>query len=166
MTDKLEIIRHIIEFHHTIRERVKLVGGSISDLEALFSLRGEYAGWSRSSLDELVKKQNELKETFDLLEDGLKKHFAYEEENLPEILGEALFAGLLLQHNNLRNEITAAKSTLFNSDIKNASRDEIIILKSRLQQTMDSLSQRIESHASGEEIVLNWAREGLEIGKI
>ena len=44
MTDHLIEIREIIEEHHTIRRHIKLVGESIGDREAVFTLQGEGAG--------------------------------------------------------------------------------------------------------------------------
>ena len=164
MADNLETIRNIIEFHHTIRERVKAVGGSISDLEALFTLRGEYAGWSQSSLDKLVEQQSKLQEALIFLEDGLSRHFTYEEENLPGILGEVMTRGLLFEHDGIRKDIAAVKAEVFDTRLQGMQREDIALLKTRWQRVIDTLSRHVESHASREEIVLDMAREGLEKG--
>lgn len=162
MTDKLAVIRHVIETHHTIRENVLALGGSMSDLEALFMIRGEYADWSQTSLDELVAKRTKLKESLTLLENGLIKHFAYEEENLPDILGEVMFKGLVFEHNRMRKDLSEAKMIVTETQIDSANRENIALFKTRLQQLLDTLGRQIESHATREEMVLDFAREGLE----
>ena len=162
MTDKLAVIRHIIETHHTLRENVLTLGGSMSDLEALFMIRGEYADWSQTSLDELVHKRNRLQESLTLLEDRLTKHFAYEEETLPDILGNAMFKGLVFEHNRMRKDLAEAKKIVTETQIDSANRENIALFKTRLQQLLDTLGRQIESHATREEVVLDFAREGLE----
>ncbi len=162
MADNTEIILNIIEFHHTIRERVNTLGGSVSDLEALFSLRGEYANWTQTSLDKLVEQQKKLQETFSSLENGLQEHFDYEEKNLPAILGEIIMQGLLFEHRNIRQNIAESKSLVFDTSFEGKEREEIVLLKTRLQQVIDTLNRNIEKHAAREEIILDMAREGLE----
>lgn len=163
-SSKLEVIRHIIEVHHTLRKHVKLVGESVSDLEALFSLRGQYAGWTQSSLEKIVEQRDKLQQTLNFLEEGLRNHFAYEEKTLPDILGETMMKGLMVEHNGVRQEVAAAKSVVFGTKLEGMSRDEIILQKSLFQQAIDNLSSRVEKHASREEIVLDMAREALEEG--
>ena len=162
MTDSLETIRLIIEFHHTVRSQLHQISGSISDIEALFSLRSEFAGWSQTSLDELSSRMNGMQRTFSLLESGLGQHFKYEEDNLPSILGGVLMQGLLFEHAAIRKQILAVKGILSNTDIQKLERQEVSLHKSRFQTVLSTLLQDIEKHASREEVVLDMAREGLE----
>jgi hypothetical protein len=46
MTDQLEMIDRLISEHHGIRDYVRLVGDSLNDIEALFSLQRAHAGWA------------------------------------------------------------------------------------------------------------------------
>lgn len=162
MINRLEIIRHIIEFHHTIRNELQRIGQSINDLEALFQLRSEYSSWSQSSIENLAESKTKLRETLKSLEEGLRKHFAYEEDNLPPILGEVMMKGLLVEHRAIRQEIKAADNLVFSTEYDSTGYEEAVLQKSRLQQAISNLAQSIENHASREETVLDMARKGLE----
>lgn len=162
MTDNLGIIRHIIEFHHTLRNQVQQVNGSISDLEALFRLQREFAGWSQTSLDKLSERKGKLEQALSVLDKGINMHFQYEEENLPPVFGEIMMKGLLFEHDLIRKEVQDVKGIVVNTHLEGVSRDQIVLHKSRLQVAINSLAQHIENHASREEIVLDMAREGLE----
>jgi len=162
MINRLEIIHNIIEFHHTIRSELQSVGQSVNDLEAVFRLRGEYAGWSQSSMVSLAERTNKIKENLKSLEEGLCQHFTYEEDNLPPVLGEVMMKGLLFEHSAIRREIKAANAVVFSTEYDSMERDEAILQKSRLQQVILNLAQNIEKHASREEIVLDMACKGLE----
>ncbi len=96
MPDNLAIINRIIEEHHTIRSHMKLVGDSINDLEALFSLQKVHSGWTQSSIDALNKNQEKLQQTLSALDEGLKNNFGFEERTLPRFLGTILMQALLL----------------------------------------------------------------------
>jgi hemerythrin len=162
MSDNLEVIRLIIEFHHTIRSQIQQISGSINDLEALFSVRSEFAGWSQTSLDKLEERKGTLQQTLALLENGLGKHFQYEEKNLSPILGNIMMKGLMVEHDSIRQEIASVKDIVLNTRMEGLERDEVTLRKSRFQTVLSSLAQHIEKHASREEIVLDMALEGLE----
>jgi len=162
MTSRLEILRQIIDCHHTIRSDIQRVDQCINDLEVLFRIRGEYAALSQSSLADLEIKKDKMRETFKTLESSLQKHFDHEEKCLPAILGEVLIKGLVVEHKAIREEIRAANDIIFSTIYDSTVRNEPILLKSQLQQTITNLGQHIERHASREEIVLDMAREGLE----
>lgn len=162
MTTNLEVINHIIEFHHSIRGQIQQLSGSINDVEALFELRGEYAGWAQSSLDKLSERKTRLKQAIDILENGLHLHFEYEEENLPPIFGEVMMKSLMSEHNAIREEIQKVKDIVQNTALEGLKKDEIALHKSNIQVVINDLAEHIEKHASREEIVLEMAREGLE----
>lgn len=162
MADNLEIIHHIIEFHHSLRGQIDNINGSISDVEALFGLRSEYASWTQTSLNQLSERQKKLQQTIDVLESGLQKHFAYEEENLPPIFGAIMMRGLLIEHTSIREEVENVKKMVLNTRLEGLERDEIVLHKSKFQGSINNLAQHIEKHASREEIVLDMARLGLE----
>jgi len=162
MTNKLETVRSIIEYHHTIRSEINRVNQSINDLEALFKIRGDYAALTQSSLEELAAQTEKIQGNLISLEDRLDKHFSFEEEHLPDILGEVLMKGLVVEHNAIREEIKAARDKIFSTRYDSTGRNEVILQKSQTQQVITYLAQHIEGHASREEIVLDMAREGLE----
>ncbi|MFH0913750.1 MAG: hypothetical protein V1849_00480 [Chloroflexota bacterium] len=164
--DELELIRKIIEAHHTIRQQVKQAGGEVVDLEAVFSLRESSAGWALASLEALSEKRNHLKEVLGILDQGLHSHFKLEEGALPPLLGALLTRALILEHNKVRGEMEQAQ-TACGVKLEGLNQQELLSQKWRLQRTVEQLCQTIEQHATREEVVLRMMESALldKVGK-
>jgi hypothetical protein len=100
MPNAREVIAKVISEHLKITEYIKLTGDTMNDIDAIFTLwRTQYkAGWSSTAVNDLIKKRGQLLQTINLLEDGLKNHFGYEEEVLPLVFGELLMKAILREH--------------------------------------------------------------------
>jgi hypothetical protein len=161
MADLVTVINKAIAEHYDVKENLKLAGQSITDIDALFMLRKAYAGWSQSSVQELSEKQKQLAQAINALEQGLKRHFTFEEESLPPLFGEILMKALRHEHHEIVGQIEEAKKTL--SDFKTHGRDqqELLSWKSRMQETIGHLLQTIEEHAIHEEIILKMIKKAL-----
>ena len=109
MADNLAIIKRVIEEHLTIRGHVKLVGDSVTDLEALFALQKARPNWVLSQLEALSERQKKLQQTLSFLDEGLKNHFGFEEKVLPPLFGELLMRALIFEHREMGKEISEAK---------------------------------------------------------
>jgi hemerythrin len=118
MADNLAIINRTIEEHHTISGHMKLVGDSISDLEALFSLQKARPDWILSSAETLSERQGKLQQTISALDEGLKNHFSFEEKLLPPLFGEFLMQALILEHRGIKKQIDEAKSLVVNTKLE------------------------------------------------
>lgn len=162
MEDNLVIINRIITKHRGIRERVKLTGQSVSDLEALFSLQQGFSTWSQSSLEALVTSRSHLLEAIGFLEEGLNKHFDYEEKALPPLFGRYLMNSLLLEHHQIKSRMSEAKDILASTVLEQLSNRELLLKKSEIQQTISDICQVVEEHAGHEEIILNMLKKSLE----
>jgi hemerythrin superfamily protein len=162
MTDNLAIINKIIEEHHSIRGHVKLVGDSVSDIEALFGLRRAHSVWSQSSLETLSEKRRQLQQAISFLDEGLRNHFSFEEKALPPLLGELLMRALVLQHRKIRAEIDTAKTTVTDTKLEELSQEELLSKRSQIQQRISHICQIIEEHAAEEETILKMMREALQ----
>jgi len=160
MANKIELIRSIIEYHHVVRKYVGTVGQSLNDVEAIFTLKSQYASWMQTPQEELRLKMEKFAESIDVLEKGLVDHFNFEEENLPDILGEVLMKGLLYEHDIIKEALKALRRLLNEPRISKLDRDEIYLVRSKFQQALDNLTQHIEKHVSVEEVVLQLAIEG------
>jgi hypothetical protein len=103
MADNLATVNRAIEEHHTIRAHVKLVGDSVSDLEALFSLQKARPDWILSSPEALSEKKDKLLQTLSTLDEGLKNHFSFEDKLFPPLFGELLMQALKIEHRGMKN---------------------------------------------------------------
>jgi len=154
MPDELAVIRRVIAEHTTIREHIKLMGDSVNDQEALSSLRKASADWIPGRLDILVERQGSLLATMSALEEGLNRHYTFEELSLPPLLGELIMGALIQEHRELSAALVQAKSTVSNTRLEGLSREELLSQESGLQDMIRSLSQKKTEHLAREEAVL------------
>jgi hypothetical protein len=165
MSDYLAKVREILEEHHIIRGSVRLVGDSVSDQEALASLKGVRSDWTPGRLELVSEKQRNLKQTMSFLEEGLRNHFSREEEVLPQVLGEFLMRALLSEHQEIKEAINRVKSVASVTKLEGMSQEELMANDSELKQVVSSLSQLIEGHADKEDMMLEMVERTLEAGK-
>lgn len=162
MPDNLAIVLRIISEHHSIRQHVRLVGDSVNDIEALFSLQKAHSGWAQSSVGTLSEKQKQLEQLIIGLEEGLKNHFYYEEKFLPPILGEIVMKALLLEHHDIGKELERAKAAVTDTKLEGLPQNELLAKKTELQQMISNICQTVEHHASDEELILKMVKRALE----
>ncbi|MDD4876444.1 MAG: hypothetical protein PHQ86_04850 [Dehalococcoidales bacterium] len=162
MPNALEVITRVISEHSKITDHTKLAGDTMNDIDAFFTLETtkRKAAWSATSVAELIKKRDQLLHTIDLLEDGLKNHFGYEEEVLPLVLGELLMKPILHEHQGILGQIDNAKTNLIN--LERMSRDELFSNRTEVLQSVNNLCQTVKDHAHHEETALNAMRKFLE----
>lgn len=165
MADNLAIINRAIEEHHTIRGHIKLVGDSISDLEALFNLQKARPDWILSSLEALSERQVKLQQTISSLDEGLKNHFGFEEKLLPPLFGELLMQALILEHRGIKRQIDEAESLVVNTKLEGLSQKELLSKKAQIQQKVEGILQLVEEHAGREETILKMLKKALEAKK-
>ena len=162
MLDGLAIINRVIEEHQAIRKHIKLVGDSVPDREALTTLEKARADFIPGRLEVLTEKQEELQQTLNFLDEGLKNHFAFEGKALPPLLGELPMQGLLLEHREIRNKIDEAKSIVASTKLEGLSREELLSKEANIQQTITGLCQLVEEHTTKEEAILDMVQRALE----
>jgi hemerythrin len=162
MADNLAIVNRAIEEHHNIRGHMKLVGDSISDLEALFSLQKARPDWILSSPEALLEKQAKLQQTISTLDEGLKNHFSFEERLFPPLFGDLLMQALILEHRGIKKQIDEAKSLIANTKLEGLSQKELLSRKAQIQQKIEGILQVVEEHAGREETILKMLKKVLE----
>ena len=161
MPDALEVITKVISEHRKITNHTKLAGDTMNDIDALFTLwrTQNKAGWSMTSDTEVIKKRGQLLQTINLLKDGLKNHFGYEEEVLPLVFGELLMKAILREHHEILEQIENAKTTLIN--LEGLDQDELFSKELVVLQIIQNLCQTVEDHAHHEETALNMMKKAL-----
>jgi len=162
MVDNLTIIHRVIEEHRVIRTHVKLVGDSMNDMEAFLSLQKVHAGWTQSSKEGMLEKQEKLQQTLSSLSEGLNNHFGFEEKTLPPLFGELLMQALIFEHREIMNKLSEAKSMVFDTRLEGLDQKELLAKKWDIQQVVGSLPQVIEGHARKEETILNMMKKAME----
>jgi hypothetical protein len=165
MADNLKIVDRVIKEHNTIREHVKLIGDSVSDLEALFSLQKARPDLILSSTEALSEKQDKLQQTISALDEGLKNHFSFEEKLLPPLFGEFLMQALILEHREIKKKIDETKSLVTNTKLEGLSQRELLSQKVQIQQKVEGILQLVEEHAGKEETILKMLKKALEAKK-
>ncbi len=165
MVDNLAIISRVIKEHQAITGHIKLVGDSISDQEALADLTRARPDWIPGRPEIASEKQKRLQQALSFLDEGLKNHFAFEEEVLPPLLGELFMRAVILDHREIGKEIDEAKSIVPDSKLEGLSREELMSKESQIQQVIDGVCQVVEEHARREEIILEMVQRVLEEGK-
>ena len=162
MSDQLEVIRRIIEWHKTIRGHARLVGESVTDIEALITLEKARTDWVPGRLEALSEKKDKLQQVISLLDEGLKNHFDYEEKALPPLLGDLVMRAIVLQHNEIIKETNEAKSMHSFLNLEELNRDELLAEELRVQQRIGIILQLVEEHATREDLVLEMVQNALE----
>ena len=162
MAEELKKVDRAIEEHHTIKGHMKLVGDSVSDLEALFSLQNMSPEWKLSTPEALPEKQKKLQRTIGALDEGVKNHFAFEERLFPPLFGEVLMRALKLEHREIRKQLSEAKSLVFDTKLEGLNQKELLSKKSQIQQKVEDVLQVIEEHALKEETLLKMVKKALE----
>lgn len=160
-----EIIKRIMEEHLSIKSHVKLVGDSVGDYEALAKLSGESVDWIPGRSGDLEGKQDRLKQTLGYLDEGLKNHFALEEELLPPLLGDLLMRALTVEHQKINKEIDRAKSLVHGIELQGLGRDEMLSKQAKVRQVIGNIGKLLESHSAKEEVLLEMAGKGLSENK-
>ena len=165
MSDHLAKINEILEEHRTIRGGVKLMGDSVSDQEALASLKSMRSDWTPGRLEIVSEKQRKLKQTMSFLEEGLRNHFAKEQDALPAVLGEFLMQSLLLEHQKIFEKVDEVGLVATDSKLEGLTEAELESKDSEIKQKISDFSRLIEEHADKEELMLEMVVRALKAGK-
>lgn len=160
--DKLELINQIIEAHQVIRKNVSALGKTVADREALFKLEREQYSWTPGQPGEMGARQQQIEETLQRLDQGLRSHFALEEQYLPPLFGDLLMKGMLLEHHNLLEKLGQTRAMIAGKNPEFLSRAQLLEQQSSIRDAIGSLSRHIEDHASSEEVIFDMLKMTLE----
>jgi hypothetical protein len=161
MANEIAIIEKTIAEHHDIKESLKHAGESLTDIEALFMLRQAYSAWSQSSKEELVMRRSQLLQAVSTLEQGLTRHFGYEEKSLPPLCGELMMKALIHEHRAIGRQMEHAKHYVASLKMEGLEQPQLFAMKNEIQDTINKLLGMVEEHSSHEETVLRMMRECL-----
>jgi hypothetical protein len=103
-----------------------------------------------------------MQQAINFLEQGLKNHFAFEEDALLPLFGELLGQAVLREHHEISRQIDGAKTMLANIKLEGLEQRELLSQKSGVQEIINRLCQAVEEHAHNEETILNMVKKALE----
>ena len=162
MLDALAIITRVISEHRSIREHVKLAGDTVNDMEALLTLQDANAGWTQSSMGALSEKQDRVRQAISFLDEGLKNHFAFEEDTLTPLFGDLLMKAVLQEHHEISRKIESAKTILTSLKFEELEQRELLFKKSQMREMVSGIRQVVEEHAQHEQTILDMMKKALE----
>ena len=162
MQDEIEKVKHVLEEHTRIRERSKVVGDEINDLEALEDLKLLRDSFSGTEEIVLADKLKELKQAMSYFIDGLRKHFDDEEKLFPEILGEPLSRALAHEHRQIMEDITSLTAVGDNAGLAQISQQRSPSIVMHIFQRISALRKMVEEHALREDVILQMLLVGLQ----
>ncbi|MBT3363338.1 MAG: hypothetical protein HN929_03920 [Chloroflexi bacterium] len=165
MTNHLHVIQSITDEHDSIKGNIKLIGDTVTDQEATTILQKLHTEWIPGQFNVLATRMDKLKQALGLLDEGLKKHFEFEETSFPELLGKNLTKALVIDHRQIRSEIDTAKKLLDKINFGGLKREAIIAKEMEVQQVITRITHIVESHADKEEILMEMLRKALEDDK-
>ena len=152
--DNLEIIKEILAQHKAIFGQLESAHESVNDMEAFLRLEKARSDLTSNVRQTLSQKRDKLEKIVTPLDRGLRKHYAFEEENLPPLLGRVLTEALFFEHKQLLFQMEQTSSLIFNIKVKGLTRAEEMEKESLIYEQLDSLRRNKLDHLNREEAVL------------
>ena len=162
MPEEMEKVKHIIEEHTAIRERSKVVGEEINDLEALEDLKLLRDSFSGTDEIVLADKLKELTQAMSYFIGSLRKHFDEEEKLFPVIMGEPLARAIAHEHRQIMEDITSIMAIGDNKGLDQISQQRSPAIVMHIFQRITALRKMVKEHALREDIVLQMLLVGLQ----
>jgi hypothetical protein len=160
--DNLKIINRVIAEHRTITESIQLTGGAVNDIQAFISLQKGLSGWAQSSLESLAEKRKSLLGIIESLQISLARHFLFEEEALPGLLGDFLMGSLIQVHTRIKTDLKNITGMLREAEASQKDRQEILLNKADIEQSISNLCATVQEHAGNEDLILGLIKKSLE----
>lgn len=115
MEDDLAIIERVIDEHKTIRQRFHNLEQVANDAEAMMGFEEAKEAFMPGRLGQ-KQGLRELDDTMKAIEDGLQRHFHFEETSLPTVVDrysdeelKSSLRSIFLEHIDLRNRLAHSK---------------------------------------------------------
>ena len=115
MEDDLSIIERVIAEHKTIRQGFENLEKVANDAEAMKGFEEAKEAFMPGRLDQ-THGLSQLKDTLGAIEDGLQRHFHFEEKYLPAVVdrrgdeeAKSSLRSILLEHVDLRGRLAHSK---------------------------------------------------------
>jgi hypothetical protein len=152
--EDLEIITKVMEQHKVLLNQINSVAEVMSDKDALFLLEKTQTELSVNFRLSLEERRASLIDSLNTIEKGLKKHYDFEEEMLPPLLGKLLNEALVNEHKNLRTEMQKVIEKISKIKVKGLNHDNEITQEASMNKLLYGLREKKLDHQKREEAIL------------
>ncbi len=156
MRDRLSTVESLLNEHEAIRGHMKQVRDSVKNLESILG-REEALGSRSAYLTAVTAKQQDLKQTWGYLEDGLRIHHAHEENVMPPLVGELIWQGIKSEHDEQIRQFKKINPALQDSDVQ-----QFLDQLSYIKKTVEDICQAASLHSIREDGILYFLKEAPE----
>ena len=161
--DNLEIIQQVLAQHQVIMGQLKSAGDTVSDMEALLRLETARTDLTMGFQQTLAEKQRQLEKMIEPIDQGLRKHYAFEEEMLPPLLGPILTEALIFEHKQLLLLMEQTTTFVKGIGVQGLIRAEEMKNESLIYDRLDNLRRHKLDHLNREEAVLLTLQNVIEV---
>lgn len=152
--EDLEIIRRVMEQHKVLQGQIDSVGQAMSDKDALLRLDRAQADLAVDFRRPLNERRSGLIASLTIVEQGLKKHYDFEEEMLPPLLGKLLTEALIIEHKDLISEMQKVISTINSANLEKLSHIDEVSQEAIMNASLIALRDKKTDHQKREEALL------------
>jgi iron-sulfur cluster repair protein YtfE (RIC family) len=168
MENDLAVIEKVIAEHKTIRQRVHKLEQVANDTEAMAGFEEAKEAFMPGRLDQ-KQGLSELKDTLGAIEEGLQKHFHFEEISLPTVVDrhgdeelKSSLQSILLEHADLRNRLNHSKNHAAELASGNMARHRWEAAAHDMRAYISHTRKLLETHAGIEQTLLQELRKRLK----
>jgi hypothetical protein len=147
LPNELNTIDSLIQEHEGIKGHIKTVASLTEDWSGMEW--NELTNLSHEQLQALNSKRFSLKQTMGYLEDGLRKHWDREDQELSPLIGTPLMNSLNIEHNEIQKQANEIDFV-----IEKSSPQEFLANRNYLNQIVSHLYQLIMEHEVKESTLL------------
>jgi len=168
MEDDLTVIEKIIAEHKTIRERFHKLEQVANDAEAMAGFEEAKEAFMPGRLDQ-KQGLRELNNTLMAIEEGLQRHFHFEEVSLPTVVErhgdeelKSSLKSILLEHADLRNRLNHSKNHAVELASGDMARHRWEAAAHDMRAYISHTRKLLEAHAGIEQTLLHELRNRLQ----
>jgi hypothetical protein len=145
--DELSVINNLIQEHEGIKGNMKSISTLAEDWTGMEW--GDLPNLDHEQLHALNNKLFNLKQTMTYLDEGLKRHWGYEDKVLPELIGNTLMKSIQIEHNEIIKQMNE-----INFALNKSSPQDFLTNRSYVKHLISYLCQLISEHESKENTIL------------
>ena len=168
MEDDLAVIERVIAEHKTIRQRFQTLEKVANDAEAMAGFEEAKEAFMPGRLGQ-NQGLNSLGDTLNAIEDGLQRHFHFEEISLPEVVdhcgdeeNKSSLRSILLEHADLRNRVAHSKKHVAELAAGDMARHRWEASAHDMRTYISHTRRLLEAHAEIEQELLHELRDRLQ----
>jgi hypothetical protein len=168
MEDALTTIERVIAEHKTIRQGFHKLEQMANDAEAMTGFEEAKEAFMPGRLNQ-GQGLRELEDTLQAIEDGLQRHFHFEETSLPSVVDrhgneeqKASLRSIFLEHIDLRNRLAHAKKHVADLASEGMARHRWEASAHDMRAYISHTRKLLEAHAEIEQELLHEMRDRLK----